>query len=84
MSSPDRKSLQSIIKHGRVHVDESQADVPSALPTRAGAAAGAKSSARCKKSIQLLREKDVVHAVEVRCSCGEITVVEFGYGPPAG
>ena len=37
--------------------------------------------ARCKKSVQLLSEKNVVHAIEMRCSCGEVTVVELEYGP---
>ena len=84
MSSPEiRPSMQTIIKHDRVRVDETQSDVPSALPARQAAGAGAKSQARCKKSVQLLREKDVVHAVELRCSCGEITVVEFEYGQGA-
>jgi hypothetical protein len=72
--------MQSVIKHSRVHDDEDESDVPSALPA---AAAGSRSSARCKKRVQLLRDKDVVRAVEVRCSCGEITIVEFEYGPPA-
>ncbi len=71
--------MQTIIKHDRVRVDDGHSDVPSALPARQAAAGGAKSQARCKKSVQLLREKDVVHAVEVRCSCGEVTVVEFEY-----
>ena len=84
MSSPEQRPImQSIIKHDRVRVDQSAGDVPSALPAQNGAPGGVKNSARCKKSVQLLREKDVVHAVEMRCSCGEVTVVEFEYGPPA-
>lgn len=73
--------MQMIIKHDRVRVEEAPADVPGALPSRTGSAAGAKSAARCKKSVQLLRENNVVHAVELRCSCGEVTVVELEYGP---
>ena len=85
MSSPEkRSSQQSVIKHDRVRVDASLVDVPSALPAGNGAPGTSKSPARCRKSVQLLRDKDVVHAVELRCSCGEVTVVEFEYGPPAG
>ncbi len=72
--------MQTIIKHDRVRVADAESDVPSALPSRSAPVSGAKSQARCKKSVQLLREKDVVHAVEVRCSCGEVTVIEFEYG----
>ncbi len=72
--------MQTIIKHDRVRVADAESDVPSALPSRSAPMGGAKSQARCKKSVQLLREKDVIHAVEVRCSCGEVTVIEFEYG----
>ena len=78
MSSPEHSASQhSIIKHDRVRIDDNRADVPSALPVRANSRNGA----RCKKSVQLLSEKNVVHAIEMRCSCGEVTVVELEYGP---
>ena len=82
MSSPEPSSnVHSIIKHDRVRIDDSSAELPSALPARG---ASAKPSPRCKKSVQLLRERDVVHAIEVRCSCGDITLVEIEYGPQTG
>ena len=42
------------------------------------------SSAPCAdgKSVELLRDGDVVRALQVRCSCGEVTVVEFDYPEP--
>jgi hypothetical protein len=76
--------MHSIIKHDRVSVSDGSAEVPSALPARGAPAAGGKAAPRCRKSVQLLREKDVVHAVEVRCSCGETTVIELEYGPEGG
>ena len=77
MSSPEPRSSQlSIIKHDRVRIAESAADVPSALPAR-------NASTRCQKSVQLVRENAVVHALQVRCTCGEVTLVEFEYGPSA-
>ena len=82
MSRPEpRTSMQSIIKHDRVRVEAHDSEVPSALPARARDPEATKRGARCKKSVQLLRENNVVHAVEVHCSCGEITLVEFEYGP---
>ena len=81
MSSPEQiSSVQSIIKHDRVRLDEDSGGVPSALPARADLTPG-KSPARCKKSVQLLRDKNVVYAIELRCSCGEVSVVEIEYGP---
>ena len=77
MSSPEPRSTQlSIIKHDRVRLAENVSDVPSALPARS-------TGARCQKSVQLVRENDVVHALQVRCTCGEVTLVEFEYGPSA-
>ncbi|MEO6708486.1 MAG: hypothetical protein ABI054_11760 [Planctomycetota bacterium] len=74
----------AIIKHDRVRFEDASAEVPSALPSRANAGNAPKSGARCKKSVQLLREKNIVHGIEVRCSCGEVTLVEIEYGPQAG
>jgi hypothetical protein len=84
MSLPEQHSnSHSVIKHDRVRIETSN-DVPSALPSHANSTAGSKGGARCKKSVQFLREKDVVRGIEVRCSCGEVTVVEIEYGPQAG
>ncbi|HUR28562.1 MAG TPA: hypothetical protein VM509_10275 [Planctomycetota bacterium] len=75
--------METIIKNDRVRVGDSSGETPPALP--AGSPDGSnRNGARCKKSVQLLREKDVVHAIEVRCSCGEITVVEISYGSITG
>ncbi|MBK8180324.1 MAG: hypothetical protein IPK67_15820 [Planctomycetes bacterium] len=76
--------MQSIIKHDRVSLEEA-AGVPSALPARTpGSAGGGKSGTRCKKGVELLRENGVVHAIEVRCSCGETTLIELEYAPERG
>jgi len=34
--------------------------------------------------IALLKDGDVVRAIEVRCSCGDATVVELDYAEPQG
>ena len=34
---------------------------------------------RCARSVQLVRVGDDVPALEVRCACGEVTVVELEY-----
>jgi hypothetical protein len=76
--------MNTIIKHDRVRVGEPSSTTPPALPARSAAANAARNGTRCKKSVQLLREEDVVRAIEMRCSCGEITVVEITYGSQAG
>ena len=43
----------------------------------AGAPAAARS--RCAKSVQLLNVQGAVRAIELRCSCGEATVIELEY-----
>ncbi|MFT5048622.1 MAG: hypothetical protein ACI8QZ_000009 [Chlamydiales bacterium] len=35
-----------------------------------------------KAHIELLRDGDVVRAIEVRCACGSATVVELDYADP--
>jgi len=34
------------------------------------------------KQVRLLREEDVVRAVELTCSCGEVTLIELSYADP--
>jgi len=34
--------------------------------------------------VTLLRDGDVVHAIQVRCSCGATTLVELEYEPAPG
>lgn len=74
----------SIIKSECVRIEQPASEPASALPARPAAAGSPKTQARCQKRVQLLREKDVVHAIEVRCSCGEVTVVELEYDPQQG
>jgi hypothetical protein len=72
-------AMQSVIKSERVRVEGAQIEPASALPIRAVGSPTPKPAARCQKSVQMLREAGTVHAIEVRCSCGESTVVEFQY-----
>lgn len=63
--------MQTILKRQFVQVDAQDA---ASSPARARA--GART---CEKQIELLRVDDVVHALEITCSCGEKTVVELEY-----
>ena len=83
LRSAQKSPMQSIIKHDRIQLDSEAAAPRGALPQASGAP-GQRAAARCKKTVELLREKDVVHAIEVRCSCGETTVIELDYGPEHG
>lgn len=65
--------MQSIVKKQFVQVD--------ALADRPGQRQSA-SGSRCKKSVRLLRLGAVVQALELTCSCGEVTVVELEYPAP--
>ena len=75
---------QSIIKHEHVRIEVPADEPASALPDRNGSIQEKRSTTRAQKSVQVLREKNMVHAIEVRCSCGEITVVELEYDPQQG
>ncbi len=33
-----------------------------------------------RKTVELLEDQGVVRAIQLRCSCGEITVLELEYG----
>jgi hypothetical protein len=35
---------------------------------------------RGEKTVELLEDEGVVHAIQLRCACGEITVIELEYG----
>jgi len=75
----------SIIKSDCVRIESAANEPTAALPTRATASGSSKAQqGRCQKRVQLLREAEVVHAIEVRCSCGEVTVVELEYDPKQG
>ena len=62
-----------IIKHTRVRVEE-RADEPT--HERASGPAH-------ETTVRLLRDGDVVHALEITCACGELTVVELTYAEGA-
>ena len=36
-----------------------------------------------EKSVQLLEDRGAVRAIEIRCSCGDTTVIELEYNTPA-
>ncbi len=36
-----------------------------------------------QKQVQLLEDEGVVRAIELTCSCGEVTVIELEYTDPA-
>ncbi len=64
--------MHSIVKKSFVQVDSQGA-------ARGGA--GSNGASRCKKSVKLLRIDAGTHALEVTCSCGEVTVVELEHPP---
>ncbi len=64
--------MHSIVKKSFVQV-ETQSSARAGGPANAGA--------RCKKSVKLLRLDAATHALEVTCSCGEVTVVELEHPP---
>lgn len=70
-------ALQTIIKHDRVRVDDGLE--PAAALPNATRTASERASARCRKSIELLRVQGAVQAIQVRCSCGEVSVIEIEY-----
>lgn len=66
--------MRSIIKKSQTRP---AAAVPAAQP--GGAARPARG---CEERLRLLRADGLVHAIEVTCACGSVTVVELEY--PAG
>jgi len=65
-------AITSVLKAKSVRAQEGAAAAP---------ATGAQSAARsrCAKSVQLLSVQGAVRAIELRCSCGEATVIELEY-----
>jgi hypothetical protein len=69
--------MSAIIKSSNVRLDDSDPSgspapaVPNARPAAAAAAH--------EKRVELLRVAERVHALELTCSCGEVTVVELDY-----
>ena len=67
--------MQSIIKSARVTLGpraDGFVEPTSALPSSAPAR-----SERCDKSVRLLDTGGVATAIEVVCSCGEITMIQL-------
>jgi hypothetical protein len=55
-------------------------DAPGAAPERSSpGGALPRRSGRGKKSVELLRVGPRVQAVQLTCSCGEVSVIEFDY-----
>lgn len=70
-------ALQSIIKHDRVRVDDGHE--PAAALPNAQRPTAERTGGRCRKSVELLRVQGAVQAIQVRCSCGEVSVIEIEY-----
>jgi hypothetical protein len=66
--------MPSIIKSSVVRAVGPGAQAATGRP--GGSRGGARS---CDKSVELLREGGVVHALQITCSCGDKTVVELEY-----
>lgn len=68
--------MSAIIKSSNVRQDDSQAsESPApAVPSARLAADGAHA-----KQVELLRVGERVHALELTCSCGEVTLIELDY-----
>jgi hypothetical protein len=62
--------MQAIVKKQFVQVDAQE---------HTAAVRGSAAPRSCKKSVRLLRIEGAVQALEVTCSCGELTVVELEY-----
>jgi hypothetical protein len=63
--------MPSIIKNSSVRATHPGASFARPSATRA-----------CEKSVELLRQGGVVHALQLTCSCGDTTVVELDYPQP--
>jgi hypothetical protein len=48
-------------------------------PARPAGNGSTRAATRCRKEVELLREGDLVRAIQFKCSCGETTVVELSY-----
>jgi hypothetical protein len=69
--------MSSIIKSTSVRrAEPGEAHPTPAHPLKSGAG---RSGGRCRKEVELLREGDLVRAIQFKCSCGDTTVVELSY-----
>lgn len=71
--------MQSIIKKVQVREIEPGAAGPRPQASRAHAPAGP-----CEQGVRTLSENGQIHAIEITCSCGEVTVVELEYPGATG
>lgn len=62
--------MRSIIKKNQVHELE---------PSAARPAQAAPKRARLDKSLELLEQGGRVHAIQLTCSCGEVSVIDLEY-----
>jgi hypothetical protein len=67
--------MQSIIKSRSVRAT----DATSGHDAGGVPAVSSGRKARCQKSARFVRADERVHAIEITCSCGEVTVVELDY-----
>ena len=72
--------MGSIIKGEKVRVDA----VASLSSVCAGEPHASPSPGRAGATVELLRVDGRVHALQVRCRCGEVTVVEIEYESDPG
>ena len=70
--------MSPIIKSRFVHLTEPGGAAGADAP-RAALPAAARARGRCEKRVELLREGERVHALEITCSCGEVTLIELDY-----
>jgi hypothetical protein len=68
--------MSAIIKSSNVRLDDSD---PSGSPAPAVPNARPAAGGAHEKRVELLRVGERVHALELTCSCGEITVIELDY-----
>lgn len=80
--------MQSIIKSARVTLGSRPVGpagtVGSVEPKGPLPGRTAPEPARCEKTVRLLDTHGLATAIEVVCSCGEITLVELDCPPPGG
>jgi hypothetical protein len=71
--------MRRVIKHDRIHVEGGGGPGPYAAPAAHGEAPRHAAGAR----VRALRLDGRVRAIEFTCSCGEVSLLELDYGPPA-
>lgn len=73
----------TILKRDQVRVEKlATPELGVAQRARSARPADEEPRPECEKAVRLLTRGDVVQALEVTCSCGEVTVVELEYPEP--